>query len=70
MAREYRTKQGKHGTLYLWKITYSDVPGPSGEVIGAWRTWAYNHEHAWENWHDSNEEQGFGTVGDFVRVTA
>jgi hypothetical protein len=65
---EYRSKPGRHGTMYLWRIEYNDVPGPHGTHIGAWRTWAYDAEHAWENWHDSNEGMGFAAVGEFQRV--
>lgn len=63
-----RTKEGRHGTLYLWTIDYNDVPGPDGTYIGQWRTWAYNNEHAWDNWYDTNEDFGFAAVGDFTRV--
>jgi hypothetical protein len=64
----YLTKPSKHGTLYLWRIQYHDVPGPDGTLVGTWRTWAYDAEHAWENWHDSNEGMGFAAVGEFQRV--
>lgn len=64
------TKPGKHGTLYLYAVDYNDVPGPEGTHIGRWRTWAYDAEHAWDKWHDSNEEMGFHATGDFTRVTA
>jgi hypothetical protein len=61
----YMSKQGKHGTLYRWQVRYTAGDGSPNFV---WRTWAYSHEHAWENWHDTNEEQGFDTVGDFELV--
>jgi len=66
---QYKSKPGKHGTLYLWKIDYTDVAGSESDFVGTWKTWAYNNEHAWDNWHESNEEMGFGTRGDFQRVT-
>lgn len=64
----YRTKEGRHGTLYLWTIGYHDVPGPDGTYIGQWRTWAYNIDDAWERWYDNNEDLEFAAVGDFTRV--
>ncbi len=63
---KYRSKPGAYGTLYLWAVDYTDVPG--GDHIGAWHTWAYNAEGAWDNWHDSNEDMGYGTTGEFRRV--
>lgn len=66
----YVRREGKHGTLYLWRIAYNDVPGPDGELVGSWRTWAYSVEHAWENWYDSEscDDLGFAAVGQFERV--
>jgi hypothetical protein len=66
MTRTQASKPGKYGTLYRFAIDYADVPG--GEYIGTWRTWAYDLEHAVENWHDGNEELGFGTIGEFRPV--
>lgn len=67
---DYRSKPGKHGTLYLWTVSYHDVPGPDGTYIGQWRTWAYNIDDAWERWYDSLAcgEEGFAAVGEFTRV--
>lgn len=67
----YKTKPGRYGTLYLWQIAYNDVPGPTGERVGMWRTWAYNTEDAWERWYDAEAcgEQGFAAIGEFSRVT-
>ena len=65
---QYKSKPGKYGTLYLWSVPYNDVPGADGERVGNWRTWAYNEEHAWDSWNESNEELGFAAAGKFVRV--
>lgn len=70
MAILYASKPGRYGRLYLYGINYHDVPGPDGCYVGRWRTWAYNVEHAWEKWHDGNEELGFHAVGDFAREKA
>lgn len=70
MAREYRTKQGKHGTLYYWQIECLEGPWQNAIPVGPWRVWAYTKEQAWEIFHDGNDDVGFGTEGDFVRVTA
>jgi hypothetical protein len=49
------TKPGKHGTLYLFHITYRDV----GEVTDfpfPCSLWAYDQEHAEERFYDSDDE--------------
>lgn len=65
---KYRNKPGKYGTLFLWRIAYHDVPGPDGVLVGHWKTWAYSSEHAWQNWHDGNQEMEFAAIGEFQRV--
>lgn len=70
MVTPYASKQGRYGTLYLYGVDYNDVPGPDGCHVGRWRTWAYSAVHAWENWHDSNDDLGFAAVGDFTREKA
>jgi len=62
------TKQGQYGTLYRFLFEYADVPGPDSEIVGWWGTWAYNEEHAWENWHDGNEDLGFHATGNVRRA--
>lgn len=51
-ARHTISRQAKHGTQFRYSIRY--VPEPGGPSY-YWHTWAYNMEHAIENWHDTNE---------------
>jgi hypothetical protein len=51
------TKPGKHGTLYLYEIKYTDDDPGFGE--NSWFTYAYNEDHAYERWQDSNVDVGF-----------
>lgn len=63
----HQTKEGKHGTLYRFVFEYADSQFEP-EFFSEWGTWAYNEEHAWEKWHDSNEELGFHATGKVRRA--
>lgn len=52
------TKQGKYGTLYLFRITFHDSIDPCFGA-DATRVWAYSDEHAREKFLDSSYGQGF-----------
>ena len=55
----YVSKPGKHGgTLYLYRFRYSPDPSTVGYIY-SWLTYAYNVEHAWEKWCDSNGDDGY-----------
>jgi hypothetical protein len=49
------TKPGKHGTLYLFRITYRDS-GEAADFPFPWCTWAYSAEHAEEKFYDSDDD--------------
>ena len=59
-------KQGKHGTLFLWRFMYS--PNPELCAPEPWTCWAYDAEHARERWDDTNGEDGWELVSGPVRV--
>lgn len=57
MSGQHITKPGKHGTLYLYRVTYCDgIEGPDGMCPRpdpactemSVRVYAYNEEHALE----------------------
>lgn len=51
------TKPGLYGTLYLFKITYTDdSPEPNGFGEATCKLWAYDYEHARERFVDSDDE--------------
>ena len=52
MAR-YRTKVGKYGTLYRYRIGFRD-PDPTCEVFYV-RYWAYDRDHAIERFYEGPE---------------
>jgi hypothetical protein len=59
MRPAFVTKPGKHGTLYRYVITYTDRTDDGfGEHM--WCTWAYNLDHAEENFYANDE--GFSIV--------
>jgi len=49
------TKKGKHGTLYLYEIEYSDQDDP-GCPIFVKRSWGYSKDHVAERWMESSSE--------------
>lgn len=52
-----KTKPGLFGTLYLYRITYTDdSPEPSGFGEATCEVWAYNAEHAREKFFDTDDE--------------
>jgi hypothetical protein len=63
----FRTKPGKYGPLFLYRIKYGDGrPGSRDYLpIGTYQQWAYNLEHAEENFLASDE--GF-TIESIARV--
>jgi len=52
--RDYVTKQGKHGTLYLHAIEYDD-PSDRGFLPDIWRTYAYDFEHALDRFYEGDQ---------------
>lgn len=61
------SKPGKHGTLHLFAVAYEDSFDPFNK--GVIRTWAYDEEHAYEKFYDSDDADGW-TVTKVVRVRA
>lgn len=59
-ARPYRTKPGKYGTLYLYRVIYRNRFVPDETFIT--NLWAYNPEHAEERFDDEGESE-FRIVG-------
>jgi len=55
------TKPGKHGTLYLYEIKYTD---PSDEGMGemSMRRWAYNLEHVEERFYEGPGSEGWQII--------
>lgn len=47
-----RNKPGKHGTLYLYEITYRDAGGSPDFKS---RVWRYSLEHVRDAFHDSED---------------
>lgn len=52
------TKQGKHGTLHLYEIVYTDT---SDDCIGelTTRQWGYNREHVEDTFYQSVDADGW-----------
>lgn len=48
--RRPRTKKGKYGTLYLYRIAYRDLDPACPRFTT--KLWAYNREHAEERFFD------------------
>jgi hypothetical protein len=55
------TKPGKHGTLYLFRVTYEDAGDP-GFGRDAVRLWAYDAEHAIDRFHDYDDDPDWRIV--------
>ena len=51
----YQTKQGRYGTLYRFRIVYRDQHDPASPDFD-WYTWAYDPNHAEDNFLDSDDE--------------
>lgn len=65
----FKTKQGAHGTLYLYAVPYRDFD-PDGDR-GTVRIWAYDAEHAVEKFYDSPDgDTGWEVSGQPTRVKA
>ena len=54
------TKQGEHGTLYLYRVKYRDVSDHYNDGTCAY--WAYDAEHALDRFYDSPDD-GWEHVG-------
>lgn len=71
MAEKFVTKPGRHGTLYLYAVTYRDRydPGMGQDTI---RIWAYNLDDVEDRFYDeSGDETGDGfVIVDIARVHA
>jgi hypothetical protein len=50
------SKPGKHGSLYLYAITYVNAFDDPSCLPMTWRTWAYSAEHAEERFYDSDDD--------------
>ena len=59
----YKTKNGKHGTLYLYRFSYisTDECEPKSTVVA----WGYNAEDAEERLIDNLDAQGFEYIKDY-----
>jgi hypothetical protein len=53
-TKTYVTKSGKHGTLYLYRLTYRDSLDPGCPTFSA-QLWAYSAEHAVEGFQDADD---------------
>lgn len=52
MKNTYASKQGKHGTLFLFECTY-DMPFDSCVPTQKTRLWRYSAEHVHDAWFDT-----------------
>ncbi len=52
------TKPGKHGTLYLYELTYTDTSDP-GMGESTTRLWAYNLEHVEDKFYGAPDTDGW-----------
>ena len=74
---KYKTKPGKHGTLYLFAIEH-DFPSDPGAPRGTTNLWAYNSEHAMlrfaeavvDSGYESSESYGFPRILTVKKVKA
>ena len=55
------SKPGKHGTLYLYEIVYTD---PTDDCMGEMtqRLWAYNAEHLADRFYGALDSDGWEMV--------
>ncbi len=54
------TKQGTYGTLYRFRVEYTNDPQDGTDPIFAWDTWAYDEEHAIDAFYDAGAtEEGW-----------
>lgn len=49
------SKQGSHGALHRYRITYRDTHDPACPIF-TWTTWAYSAAHAEEKFFDSDDD--------------
>lgn len=59
---KYQTKQGKHGTLYRFRVHYTSQPEiDDGQPYfeSAIMSWAYDEEHAREKFEESEDGDGW-----------
>ncbi len=61
MTRKPLTKQGQHGTLYRYKISYRDS-GDTGCPVFSYSLWTYNQEHAQDKFYDSEDADGWEII--------
>lgn len=61
MSERFVTKPGRHGTLYLYAVTYEDRHEPVGrDTI---RLWGYNLDHVEDRFYDeSSDQEGDGWI--------
>jgi hypothetical protein len=55
MPEHWLTKAGRYGTLYRYRATYTDPLDP-GNPVGTWGCWAYNPDHAREQFAGVGDE--------------
>ncbi len=66
------SKPGKHGTLHLFEIAYTDKPErDDGQPYynGTSRVWAYDADHAVEKFYDGEDDSGWRATS-IKRVSA
>lgn len=57
----FQTKQGKHGTLYRFRITYRDKDDFASPEFD-WYTWAYDPGHAEDRFYESDGDEGWKII--------
>ena len=67
MTKKYRTKQGKHGILYLYRVKYQDDWDSDNRGIANY--WAYDSEHAIDRFYDVDDDSGWRPIGNPTRAT-
>ena len=49
------TAPGKHGTLYRFRVHYRDKGDECCPLL-TWTCWAYNYDHCYEKFWDSDDD--------------
>jgi hypothetical protein len=61
LSEAWKKKKGKYGTLYLFRVVYRDKYDP-GFGQDSWHTWAYDEEHAENNFWEGPDAEGWEIV--------
>jgi hypothetical protein len=65
----FRTKQGTHGTLYLYSLQYKDdVEADDVGYEGTWKTWAYDATDALDRFYGAPDADGWVHTSEPQRV--